>query len=271
MGSTKLKNKNIKAIAFDMDGTLLTDAKEVSQRTRRCFEALKKKGISLVLATGRSFEALGPYKKDLNLNYPVICYNGAQILSQNGEVIRNHLVSDANSKYLIDFARKEGVHIQIYRDGKLYFEKRSPEAEFYENHVSLKGTIVNFDSLNPLNFTKLMYLGDHQYLAGLEMQLKDYFKEDMAIMFSNPMFLEFMDGLVSKGTALLEVAEHLGIEISNIMAFGDGDNDKSMIETAGIGVAMENATPNVKAVANAITLSNNDDGVAEFLEDFFGL
>ncbi|MCK5153456.1 MAG: HAD-IIB family hydrolase, partial [Spirochaetales bacterium] len=71
-----MKKSSIKAIAFDMDGTLLTDAKEISSRTRKCFEALEDRGISLILSTGRSFEALEPYKKDLNLDHPVICYNG---------------------------------------------------------------------------------------------------------------------------------------------------------------------------------------------------
>ncbi len=266
-----MKRSNIKAIAFDMDGTLLTDAKEVSERTKRCFQALEERGISLILSTGRSFEALEPYKKDLNLNHPVICYNGAQILGKSAEVIRDHLVQENHSGYLIDFARKEGVHIQVYRDGKLFFEKKTPEAEFYENHVSVKGEIVNFDNFKPFKFTKLMYLGDHQYLTGLKTLITEQIGNEMSIMFSNPMFLEFMDGLVSKGNALFEVAEHLGIDISNIMTFGDGDNDKSMIEAAGIGVAMGNATSGVKAVANEITLSNNDDGVAEFLEEFFGL
>ncbi|MEA1910271.1 MAG: Cof-type HAD-IIB family hydrolase [Spirochaetota bacterium] len=266
-----MKRNNIKAIAFDMDGTLLTDSKEISSRTRTCFKALEERGVSLILSTGRSYEALEPYKKDLNLDHPVICYNGAQIFGQRGEVIRDHLVPDTHSKYLIDFARKEGVHLQIYRDGKLYFEARTPEAEFYENHVSLKGEIVNFDNFKPLKFTKLMYLGDHQYLAGLSSQLEEHFKKDMAIMFSNPMFLEFIDGSVSKGHALIELAENLGIETDNIMAFGDGENDISMIQTAAIGVAMENAAPDVKAVSDKITLSNNDDGVAEFLEEFFEL
>jgi Cof subfamily protein (haloacid dehalogenase superfamily) len=266
-----MKKNNIKAVAFDMDGTLLTDAKEVSTRTRRCFEALEERGVSLILSTGRSFEALDPYKKDLNLNHPVICYNGAQIFGKEGSLIRDHLVTDKHSRYLIDFARKLDVHIQIYRDGKLYFEKRTAEGEFYENHVSVKGDVVNFDNFKPLKFTKLMYLGDHHYLSGLEAQIRDQIGNEMSIMFSNPMFLEFMDGTVSKGNALYEVAEHLNIGIENIMAFGDGDNDKSMIETAGIGVAMENATPDVRSVANEITLSNNDDGVAEFLEEFFDL
>ena len=266
-----MKKNSIKAVAFDMDGTLLTDSKEISTRTRSCFEALEKRGISLILSTGRSYEALEPYKKELNLNHPVICYNGAGVLGNDGESIQNHLLDDDISRYLIDFARKDGVHIQIYREGKLYFEERTPEAEFYENHVNLTGNLVNFDNFTPLKFTKIMYLGDHGYLEGFVPGFIEKFGKKLSVMFSNPMFLEFMDGKVSKGNALYEVADYLGIGTSNIMAFGDGENDISMIQTAGIGVAMENAARDVKAVANIITLSNNDDGVAEFLEEFFEL
>jgi Cof subfamily protein (haloacid dehalogenase superfamily) len=266
-----VKGNIIKAIAFDMDGTLLTDSKEISKRTRRCFEALEEKGISLILSTGRSYEALEPYKRDLNLRHPVICYNGARVLGKKGEVIKEHQLSDDISKFLINFGRNEGVHIQVYRDGKLYFEKRTPEAEFYESHVNLKGEIVNFDNFYPLNFTKIMFLGEHSFLAGLIPEIEESNGKRLAIMFSTSIFLEFMDGAVSKGNALFEVADHLNIAIDNIMSFGDGENDISMIKTAGIGVAMENAAPNVKAVADEVTLSNNDDGVAEFLEDFFKL
>ena len=266
-----MKKSSIKAIAFDMDGTLLTNDKQISPRTRRCFEALEDRGVALVLSTGRSFEALEPYKNDLNLNHPVICYNGARVLGNNGGLIKDHLLQDDISRYIIAFARKEDVHIQIYRNGKLYFEKRTPEADFYENHVNIKGTIVNFDDFNPPGFTKIMYLGDHEYLEGLGTAIEKNFRENLSVMFSNPIFLEFMDGGVSKGRALFDVADYLDIGIDNIMAFGDGQNDISMIDTAGIGVAMDNATDEVKAVADSIALSNNDDGVAVFLEEFFRL
>ncbi len=261
----------IRAIAFDMDGTLLTDDKQISSRTRRCFKALDRMGISLILSTGRSFEALEPYKNILNLNHPVICYNGARIIGNNGELIMDHLLPDDISRSIIDFARKKGVHIQIYRNGKLYFEKRTSEADFYENHVNIKGEIINFDDFNPPRFIKMMYLGDHEYLDGLGREIKKHFGDRLTVMFSNPVFLEFMKGGVSKGRALLEVADYLDISTENIMAFGDGQNDISMIETAGIGVAMENAVDEVKTVADSVTLSNNDDGVARFLEDFFML
>ena len=266
-----MKKNKIKAIAFDMDGTLLNDAKEISPRTRESFEALKELGLYLILATGRSFEALEPYKMYLDLQYPVICYNGARIVSGNGKIIKDHLLEDRISKYIINFARKEKVHIQIYRNGKLFFEKRTPEAEFYENHVNLKGDIVNFDKLDSLGLTKIMYLGDHEYLVTLAGAIKENFGQDLSVMFSNPMFLEFMPGGVSKGNSLSELADYLGIGLENIMAFGDGENDISMIKTAGIGIAMSNANTEVKEFADLVTLSNNEDGVAEVLEDYFGL
>ena len=256
---------------FLQSGTLLTDAKEITSRTRRCFIALEARGVSLILSTGRSFEALEPYKNDLNLNHPVICYNGARILGNSGELIKDHLLPDDIARHIIDFAREDGVHIQIYRNGKLYFEKKTPESDFYENHVNIKGKIVNFNDFDPLGITKIMYLGDHDHLVGLGEEIENKFGERLSVMFSNPMFLEFMDGGVSKGSALFEVTDYLDISIDNIMAFGDGQNDISMIETAGIGIAMDNATDEVRAVADSITLSNNDDGVAVFLEEFFKL
>ena len=264
------KNK-IKAIAFDMDGTLLTDAKEISQRTRESFKALKELGLYLILSTGRSFEALEPYKIFLDLQYPVICYNGARIVSGNGKIIKDHLLDDRISKYIINFARKEKVHIQIYRKGKLLFEQRTPEAEFYENHVNLKGDIINYDKLDSLGLTKIMYLGDHEYLITLADAIKEKFGKDLSVMFSNQMFLEFMPGGVSKGNAISELADYLGIGLESVMAFGDGENDISMIKKVGMGIAMSNASKEVKESADLVTLSNNEDGVAEVLEDYFGL
>ena len=266
-----MKKTNIKAIAFDMDGTLLNDINRITDRTKNVLNLLKQKGIELILSTGRSYEALLPYKDDLELNSPVICYNGARILQADGILIKNHMIDNNASGYLIDFARKERVHIQAYRNGILYFEKRTPLAEVYEDHVKLKGEVVNFDDFETFDFTKIMYLGDHETLSELSRSVKSTYSSELSVIFSKPEYLEFMSGGVSKGEAISEVAAHLGIETSSIMAFGDGDNDKSMIETVGIGVAMDNATSGVKAVANKITLSNKDDGVAEFLEDFFEL
>ncbi len=265
-----MKN-SIRAIAFDMDGTLLNEVNRITTRTKTVIDSLKLKGIDLVLSTGRSYEALLPFKNELDLDSPVICYNGARILQADGSIIKNHTVDNDISRYLIDFAREKDVHIQAYRDGVLYFEKRTPEAVSYEKHVNLKGEVINFDKLEAFDFTKIMYLGEHETLSELSNMVKSVFSRDLSVTFSNPRYLEFMPGGVSKGKAIDEVADYLGIETAGIMAFGDGENDISMIKAAGIGVAMENGTPELKAEADRTALSNRKDGVALFLEEFFEL
>ncbi|MCF6335112.1 MAG: HAD family hydrolase [Spirochaetales bacterium] len=266
-----MKRNDIRAIAFDMDGTLLNEKGQISSRIKKVLNKLKEREIELMLSTGRSYEALLPFKNELELNSPVICYNGAQVLQADGVIIRNHTIDNDISGHLVSFAREKCVHFQAYSNGTLYFEKMTPEAEAYENHVNLRGKVINFDTMKPHDFTKLMYLGAHEKLEGLSNSIKELYSGNLSVTFSNPVYLEFMPGGVSKGDALYEVAEHLGIETTNIMAFGDGDNDISMIKVAGTGVAMENATSELKSIADEVTLSNTDDGVAEFLEEFFGL
>lgn len=261
------KLNEIKAVAVDMDGTLLNDNKELTSATKNCIEKLKINGILPILVTGRSFEALEPFKKKLALTTPVICYNGAQIIDgTTGKLLQDYLLPEESSRLIIGLARKENVHFQAYKDGVLYFEKYSPEAEYYENHVNLKGEIVNFDEMEPLEFTKMMYVGDPAHLKKMKKLLQKTISHNTAIMFSKAEFLEFMHKDVSKGNALLTVLADLGITPEETIAFGDGDNDVSMLRAAGIGVAMENAAAIVKDAADFTAPSNNNDGIVRFLE-----
>ena len=256
----------IKVIALDMDGTLLDDNKNISASTDECIKKLQEKGILTIIITGRSFEALKPYKEKLNLATPVICYNGAQVIDGKTEkILQNYPLPDRSSRFIIDLARKEDIHFQAYKDGILYFEKRRQESDYYENHVNLKGEIVDFDDINPFEFTKMMYVGDHGRLEKAAAKVLDAVGDITSVIFSNTEFLEFMHRDVSKGKTLLYVLESLGILPEETIAFGDGDNDISLLQAAGIGAAMVNASAAVKKVSDFITLSNNEDGIPEFL------
>jgi len=258
--------EKIKAVALDMDGTLLNDSKKISSSTGNCIEILKKKSIVPILVTGRSFEALRPFKDTLKLTSPVICYNGAQVIDGlTGELLQNHLLSDSSSRFLINLAKKEDIHVQAYKNGILYFEKRRPESDHYESHVNLKGEIIDFDTISPLNFTKMMYVGKHDKLKKIQQTVIRTIGYETTVIFSNDEFLEFMHKDISKGSALLYALSLLGIKSEETIAFGDGENDIPMLETAGIGVAMGNASTEVKKAADFITLSNNEDGIVRFL------
>ncbi len=258
--------EKIKAVALDMDGTLLNDQKEITPVTKRCIENLKKKGIYPILVTGRSFEALKPFKEVLGLRTPVISYNGAQIVDGiTGKLLQDSPLSDTSSRFILELARRENIHVQAYRNGTLYYERHRPESEHYESHVNLKGEVVDFDSLEPFKFTKMMYVGKHKVLEKMKDTVLAAVGSTTAVMFSNDEFLEFMSKDVSKGKALLAVLSLLGLSPQEAIAFGDGDNDIPLLETAGIGVAMENASPSVKKAADFTASSNNNDGIARFL------
>ena len=175
------------------------------------------------------------------------------------------MLPDESSRYIIDLARSEDIHAQAYKNGTLYFERRRPESDHYESHVNLKGEIVDFDSVNPLNFTKMMYVGSHERLTGVMHKVEADIGGKVSVMFSNVEFLEFMKKGVSKGAALRLLLSDMGIEQADTIAFGDGDNDVSLLEAAGIGVAMGNASDAVKAAADFVTDSNNEDGIEHFL------
>ncbi len=263
--------EKIRAVALDMDGTLLNDQKEITPATKRCIERLQKKGIYPILVTGRSFEALKPFKEALGLRTPVISYNGAQIVDGiTGKLLQDSPLSDTSSRFILELARRENIHVQAYRNGTLYFERHRPESEHYESHVNLKGEVVGFDSLEPLKFTKMMYVGKHSVLEKMKDTVLAAVGSTTSVMFSNDEFLEFMSKDVSKGRALLAVLSLLGISPKEAIAFGDGDNDIPLLQTAGIGVAMENASLSVKKAADFTAPSNNNDGIARFLHPLCG-
>ncbi len=267
----KLNLKKIKLVALDMDGTLLTDEKKISPVTKDCLSALTQMGIYVVIITGRSYEALKPYKEELGLETPVICYNGSQIVDgKTGRIMKDYTLPDKSSRYIIDFARKNDIHVQGYKEGVLYFEERRPESEMYESHVNLKGRIVNFDSMDPLDFTKMMYVGDHENLRKAMEKVEAGIGDTTSIMFSNTEFLEFMRKGVSKGEALHMLLSDMNIAPEEVIAFGDGDNDVPLIQAAGTGVAMGNASPAVKEAADITAPSNNDDGIAVVLKTLCG-
>lgn len=267
----KITLKTIKLVALDMDGTLLNDEKKITPKTKECLSVLKKKGIPVVIVTGRSFEALKPYKEELGLETPVICYNGSRIVDgKTGGILKDYTLADESCRKIIEFARKEDIHVQGYKDGILYFEKTRSESDHYESHVNLKGEIINFDSLSPLNMTKMMYVGAHGKLQDAMERLEKEIGTITSIMFSNVEFLEFMRKGVSKGKALHEILSSMRLSPSEVIAFGDGDNDITLIEEAGVGVAMGNASPIIKEAADMVTLSNNEDGIAVVLKSLCG-
>jgi 5-amino-6-(5-phospho-D-ribitylamino)uracil phosphatase len=238
----------IKLIALDMDGTLLTKEHQVSDCTKEAIAKALAKGVHVVLSTGRSLSTCYPYAQELNLASYLVTCNGGEIWTMEKELLEQHLLDTEIVEKIWHLGLELGVEMwMISTEGFLRGER--PD-NFYDYDWLKFGC----DS------------EDTDKLARLVKELS-YFAE-LEITNSLPTNIEINPKGVSKAKALERVCQKLDITMDNVMSVGDSLNDIKMIQEAGIGVAMGNAQEAIKKVANHITDTNDEDGVAKAIEHF---
>ena len=266
-----------KLLVLDVDGTLLNDAKEISKRTLAALLKVQQMGVRIVLASGRPTYGLMPLAKMLELgNYGgfILSYNGCQIINaQNGEILFERRINPEMLPYLEKKARKNGFALFTYHDDTIITD--SPENEHIQNEARLNNLQIikeeEFSAAVDFAPCKCMLVSDdEEALVGLEDHWKRRLNGALDVFRSEPYFLEVLPKNVDKAYCLERLLKILGIEREEMVCCGDGFNDISMIQYAGLGVAMANAQEKVKDVADYITINSNDeDGIAEVIEKFF--
>lgn len=260
----------IKLVALDLDDTLLTPDGLVSPESRRVLHKLKERGVFVTIATGRMYSSAVQIARDLGLDVPLITYQGALIkTTESGAVLRSlHMPADLAREVLLFFESKP-VHINLYIDDELVVSELNEVAENYAYHVKVPVRAVGRLSQQPLdNTVKIVAIGDAGYIASELLPASlDRFGTDLTVNTSRPHFLEIGHRLARKSCALKFLGEGLGITRQQMMAIGDGQNDIDMIEFAGIGVAMGNADGEVISIADFVTRSNSEDGVAYAIDE----
>ncbi len=267
-----LNNSPIKAIAFDLDGTVLTPEKKITPKTIEMIRRIAGLGILTVVATGRSLETAIPYTSCLQLALPLICYNGAcaRDLGRNVDLWHETMGIEAFHD-LLTIPRKPSVHLQLFIQHSLYFEKGGEYADHLEPLSSLLGKVVDFQTLPRQPLTKAMFIGPHEDTLGISQTISKHFPNTLDVVYSHKDYLEVMPAGINKGAALARLLNGYEITAEQTMAFGDGDNDLEMLTWAGHGVAMGNASPRVQAAVARKTGRNDAEGVANYLEAYFGL
>jgi len=259
-----------KALFLDMDGTILRSDHSLAPRTIRAIKSIGRAGCAVCLATGRSWESVKPFYDILELRGPTICYNGAVVVSgPNGDFAFESTMDETAAKFAIAMVRESDCEMIAYRHRELIFERRGPEIEAYNARTSLAGTVIDFDSLRTLEFTKIIVLSNQGALMRLKALLESRFSnEKLSVAFSNPRFLELMAGQIDKSRGLVEVCEILGIDKDSTVAIGDGWNDFAMLEASGDAWIMGGAPQELMArfPENRIALSANQDGAARVME-----
>lgn len=264
----------IKLVAIDLDGTLFDKKKNISNENKEAIKKCKENGVKVVISTGRPISGVLPLLEELNLNTAddyVITYNGAKVFNVGTrEIIFSSTITGRDTKEIYNESLKLGVNFHAFRKNEeLITPKHNPyttiEATInhVEDHIFDPNLINDGDE-----FLKAMMVDSEENITRIIPLVSKYFTENFSMVRSSKIFLEFLNKNTHKGHALRALANYLNIDISNTMAIGDAGNDLPMILASGIGVAMDNAFPDIKEKADFITLSNEQSGVAFAINKF---
>ena len=258
----------IKLVAVDLDDTLLNNDIKISEENKKAIRECREQGIYFTFATGRMFRAAVDYAKEVNLDLPLITYQGALVKTIDEKEIEHHVIEKEIAAEVIDFLRDYKMQLNVYMNDFLYVEQMN---DFGCNYVSLSKVghkVTKFPQGLVTEPTKILLAGDPAVLDIIQEKSMAIYGDRLTITKSKDHFLEFGNPKSKKSIALKALADSLGIKREEIMAVGDGMNDLDMLEFAGTGVAMENAAPQVKEIADHITDTNDNHGVAKAIRKF---
>lgn len=260
-----------KLIAADMDGTLLDDRKNITPKNLTAIKKAMSDGAIFAFSTGRPPIAVEPYRKIIGENVPVIAYNGAMVVLGENDIFFNQTLTREQSEIILKHVKKYGTMACIWSRNRLYVTELGARADKYKINVMTEpGLFDDPETIINQGITKFLWYDTAERTALFRQELAEQFKElGITVCPSTSEYLEFFSSNVSKALSLERLAKHYGIRREEIIAFGDNFNDLEMIEYAGLGVAMQNAPDGVKAAADFVTVSNNEDGIAYALEKFF--
>lgn len=275
----------IKLIAIDLDGTLLNEQKQISERNIRALKKAMAQDIKIVICSGRSWSGVKPVFEDLKKRagiiddkdeYMIINNGCATISSKNYEVVKSHQLSVEDIKDLKTYVDNQDTVQYTLFDLDNYFclhEVPNKHVEYDAALVFVPVRQLKFDKAISGNYKMLqaMYLADKDDLDDFVEKNARELSEKYSVVRSQDYIFEIMPKGVTKSSALRELCDHLNISSDEVMAIGDANNDLEMLKFAKYGVAMGNATDLVKTSVQYHTLSNEEDGVAYIIEQFLSV
>ena len=263
-----------KLVAFDLDGTLLNSEKQISAYSKKVLKRLHSQGIHFTLATGRLLPTVKQYADELDIDYPLIMSNGSILQTRQGTIINQSFIPRKAIDITIDTCKDEKVIMVAFINNIFYFmnqtEKELPQhkSNSYQKQeikswkkIEDKLSLVNkFSIINPESQSDIIRLDEEltSKLTGLAQTVR-----------TGDNIVEFQPYGITKAAGLRKLADEIGIDMQQIIAFGDHNNDVEMLAEVGLGIAVGEATPSCIANADLVVASSDEDGPAHFLEDLF--
>lgn len=261
-----------KLIALDLDGTLKSTNKQIMPKTKAKLLELAKQGVIIVLASGRPTAGLDNEANELELNKTggyLLSFNGAKVVDyQTKEIIYQKAYNARTAHGVYDRAKEYNLAVMTYTDKIILTEDVNDEYVIVESEINQMPIkrVDSFKEAVDFSVNKVLLTGQPGYIGKIVEEFKEPYGDSLSIYRSAPFFIEVMAQGIDKATSLQMLINRIGIKQKEVISFGDGYNDLSMIEFAGMGVAMANAVNEVKQRADYITLSNDDEGIYECLK-----
>lgn len=265
---------DIRLIALDVDDTILTRELFLPQATRTAIAQAQEAGVVVTLATGRMFASVKPHAESLKIQAPLITYNGALVKTLAGQVVAQQLIPKAGVIELAEMAQEEGLTLNVYVDDELHVERFNEAVAFYltiakvEPHV--EGDLVAYAKRLPDDGGALkgLLVVEPDQAKHLLPKMQERYRGRFEVVMSHERFIEFMAPDISKGRALAALCSAYGISREHVMAAGDNFNDITMLQYAGLGVAVSNAPEPVRQAADVVVGTAAEAGIADAIQRF---
>lgn len=265
-----------KVLILDIDGTLTNSKKEITKRTLDALLEVQKKGHTIILASGRPTHGVKWIADTLQLERYggyVLCFNGARIIDvRTNEAVYQQCFPKECVAPLYEYAVSNDMGLVTYHENTVITGTRIDEYMEFEaklNYMKLK-KVKNFVRGMDFDINKCLFTVSEEKAPGFEQELAARYEGVLSIYRSEPFFIEAMPLGVDKAASLDHLFRRLGVDKADAVACGDGFNDMSMIQYAGVGAAMANAQDAVKQVADVVTAKSNDeDGLLEIIGRYF--
>ena len=269
-----LAGNHYKVVVIDIDGTLVSNDGTISADNRKALSRANEMGLKICLSTGRAIQACRGIITQLELDGYHIFFDGALVSSSRPErVVYSRPISRETLRQVIDFSRDNDISIDLYSASRYYVERETWSSSLHRDFFGVEPTMTEFANLweQDTIIKAGMVITSAEELAKTE-AIRDQFTDRLRFSlvktpsYPNTEFVNIVAPGVSKGSAMVALSEHMGIEKGEIVAIGDGMNDIELLASSGLGIAMGNAPDEVKAVADEVTLDTNNSGLAAAIE-----
>lgn len=260
----------IQLIAIDLDGTLLNSQLTITPRTARAIRRAMEAGIPATIATGRPYLTSARYVRELGLTAPGVFLQGLAIHNADGSIRHEQVMEPETARRILAYAQEHRRTALAYNSGSIYARERNAMTDtlFRYNEPVPEIVAALSDLPDRVPVSKVVFLLDPSEIPALRADLSQIVNGTASLFTSQAHMLECIPPGTSKGAGLARLLQDEGIDPARVLAIGDGENDIEMLQLAGISVAMGNAKDHIKAAAQHVTATNDEDGVAEAVERF---